>query len=257
MSVISIIEKTFFANGRYWGSLNASLFHRRFVWSMKTGIHSADLNMAWSEIPLTGEDALTLRQIKTDFKKENLPFWWWVFPSAKSATTIDLLKTEGFSFVMSVPCMLTDLRALADSASSGPAVTLVQVRSKEELNLWKDVSFAGFDFPQETGGQYDRFVDTFNHRPDSPQKFFLAYANGKPVGTSLVFQTENAAGIYFVTTLAPHRKKGIGLELTQATLRWAKRAGAHFATLQSSPDGLHVYEQAGFKEYCRVDVYSL
>jgi GNAT superfamily N-acetyltransferase len=257
MSVISTIEKTFFANGRYWGSLNASLSNRRSVWSMKTGIQSADLNMAWSEIPLTGEDVLPLRQIKTDFKKENLPFWWWVFPSAKSATTLDLLKAEGFSFVMSIPCMLADLRELTDSAPSRSIITLTQVRSKEELNLWRDVSFAGFEFPQETGGQYDRFVDTFNHHPDSPQKFFLAYANGKPVGTSLVFQTENAAGIYFVTTLAEHRKKGIGLELTEATLRLAKKAGARFATLQSSPDGLHVYEQAGFKEYCRVDVYSL
>ncbi|PKP66965.1 MAG: N-acetyltransferase, partial [Alphaproteobacteria bacterium HGW-Alphaproteobacteria-8] len=48
----------------------------------------------------------------------------------------------------------------------------------------------------------------------------------------------------------------IGLELTQATMRFAKKACARFATLQSSPDGLRVYEQAGFREHCRVDVYS-
>jgi hypothetical protein len=42
----------------------------------------------------------------------------------------------------------------------------------------------------------------------------------------------------------------------QATMRYAKMAGARYASLQSSPDGLTVYEQAGFKEYCRVDVYG-
>ncbi len=257
MSTISVIENTFFANARYWGGLDASLFHSHSIWSMKTGIDSADLNMAWSEKPLASEDIDPLRQIKSNYKNDGLPFWWWVFPSAKSATTIDILKDEGFSFVLSVPCMLADLKALRDGASCDAGITIRRVRDQEDLNLWKDVSFAGFDFPSETSAQYTRFVDTFNLDADSPQRFFLAYANGQPVATSLLFLTENAAGIYFVTTLAEHRKKGIGLELTQATLRTAKIAGARFATLQSSPDGLPVYERAGFKEYCRVDVYSL
>lgn len=257
MSVINVIEDTFFANGRYWGGLNSSLYNSGSIWTMKTGIASADLNWAWNEKPLIPDDRKTIQDIKKDFQQNALPFWWWTFPGAQSEASTDMLKAEGFSFVDHIPCMLADLSFLPDEESGNAAINISLVKNKEELALWKEVSFAGFDFLPPTIDQYDRFTGTFNLHSDSPQKLFLAFVNGKPVATSLLFLADHAAGIYFVTTLAEFRKKGIGLQLMQATMRYAKMAGARFATLQSSPDGFRVYEQAGFKESCRAAVYSL
>lgn len=257
MSSISLIENTFFANSRYWGSLNSSLYQSDSIWAMKTGIESADLNMAWSEKPMTADDAKAIADIQKDFQQAGLPFWWWVFPSSQSSTTIKMLRAKGFSFIHSIPSMLADLTLLSDEATCETAVSIMHVRNKEELNLWEEVSFSGFDFPHETKEQYHRFVSTFNLSTESPQKFFLACLNGKPVATSLLFLNGNVGGIYFVTTLAGQRKKGFGQALTKATMRFAKIAGARYATLQSSPDGLRVYQQAGFKEFCRVDVYGI
>ncbi len=256
MSFTSIIENTFFAICRYWGNLHGSLRSFGSIQAMQTGIDSADLNMVWSEKPLTREDAQCFPQIKKYYDGPGLPFWWWVFPSAKTPEMIDLLRAADYSFVSSTPCLLADLSLLPEGESCDPAVTISQVRNTEELALWKEVSFAGFDFPPPTDDQYSRFTASFDLRADSPQKLFLAFQNGKPVATSLLFLTDSAAGIYFVTTLTEYRKKGIGLKLTRQTMRFAKMAGARQASLQSSPDGLRVYEQAGFKEYCRVDVYS-
>ncbi len=256
MNIIESIEEIFFANGRYWGGLNSSLYNSDSIWAMNTGIQSADLNMVWNEKPLTDSNRKDIKHIKKIFQKVGLPFWWWVFPSAQSPITSELLKSEGFSFVERIPSMLTDLTVLADDPRDA-SLTIMQVTNREELFLWEKVSFSGFDFPSKTRQQYNQFVGTFNLLPDSPQKFFLAWWNGKPVATSLLFLHKKAAGIYFVSTLAEYRKKGIGLALTDETMRRAKHAGARFATLQSSLDGLHVYQQAGFKEYCRVDVYSL
>ncbi len=257
MSLISIIENAFFANGRYWGSLNSSLYSCGSIRAMKTGIESADLNMAWNEKPLMPGDNKAIQNIKKDFQQAGLPFWWWVFPNSQSPATIDMLKAEGFSFVESIPSMLADLTGLSGEEARDSAVSITRVSNKEELNLWEEVSFSGFNFPYKTKEQYHRFFNTFNLRADAPQKFFLACLNGIPTATSLLFMDGNAGSIYFITTLAEQRKKGIGLELTTATMRFAKMAGARFAALQSSPDGLRVYQQAGFKEYCRVDVYSL
>ncbi|MGV8057291.1 MAG: GNAT family N-acetyltransferase [Smithellaceae bacterium] len=256
MNIIKSIEEIFFANGRYWGGLNFSLYNSGSVWAMNTGIESADLNMAWNEKPLTVGDCKTIQDVKKHFQRAGLPFWWWVFPDAQSQITGKMLSAEGFSFVESIPSMLADLTALSDDRRN-TGLQIIQISNKEELFLWEEVSFAGFHFPPETRQQYHRFVGTFNLSPGSPQKFFLACLNGKPVATSLLFLHENAGGIYFVCTLAEFRRKGIGLALNLATMRFAKQAGARFATLQSSPDGLRVYQQAGFKEYCRVDVYSL
>jgi GNAT superfamily N-acetyltransferase len=257
MSLISIIENTFFANSRYWGSLNSSLYQSGSIWAMKTGIESADLNMAWNEKPMMADDSKAISDIKKDFQQAGLPFWWWVFPSSQSPATIHMLKAKGFSFIESIPSMLADLTLLPDEETFNTAVTIMRVRNKEDLNLWEEVSFSGFDFPHETQEQYHRFVSTFNLSADSPQKFFLACLNGKPVATSLLFLNGNVGGIYFVTTLAGQRKKGFGQALTKATMRFAKIVGARYATLQSSPDGLRAYQQAGFKEFCRVDVYGM
>lgn len=257
MSVISVIENTFFTVCRYWGGLRGSLRSFGSVRAMQTGIDSADLNMVWSEKSLTREDTQFFPQIEKYYNDKGLPFWWWIFPSAKTPETIVRLQAAEYTFVSGTPCLLADLSLLRDGEACDRVVTVSRVRDQEQLTQWKEVSFAGFDFPAHTQDQYDRFTASFDLGPDSPQKLFLASENGKPVATSLVFLSNGAAGIYFVTTLAEHRKKGIGLELTQATMRFAKMAGARWVSLQSSPDGRHVYERAGFKEYFRADVYSL
>jgi GNAT superfamily N-acetyltransferase len=153
--------------------------------------------------------------------------------------------------------MLADLRTLENTPSSDASITICEVKNRQDLKIWKEVSFAGFDFPESTDRQYARFVESFHLNPDFPQHLFLACWNGKPAATSMVFLNENTAGIYFVTTLSPYRKKGIGLAITKETMRFAQNAGMHYVSLQSSPDGLHVYQQAGFKEYCQADIYSL
>jgi hypothetical protein len=256
MNIIKTIEDVFFANGRYWGRLNSSLYNSCSIWAMNTGIKSADLNMVWNEKPLTVDDYATIRDVKKRFQEAGLPFWWWVFPSVQPQSTGNMLKAEGFSLRASIPCMLADLTTLS-ATDADASLQISPVSNKEELFLWEEISFKGFDFSLETSQQYHQFVGTFNLNSDSPQRLFLAYSNGKPVATSLLFLQGNASGIYFVSTLPQLRKKGIGLDMTYATMRYAKQAGALFATLQSSPAGFRIYQQAGFQEYCRADVYRL
>ena len=257
MSTASIIENAFFANGRYWGRQNESLQNHGSIWTMKTGIDSADLNMVWNEQPLRPEDSGLVQNIKEDYQKDGLPFWWWIFPGGNSPETLSILDAEGFSLITRVPSMLTDLSLMPDREPYDAMITVSRVTTREDLHLWEEVSFAGFDFPPETKEPYHRFVNGFHLHADSPQKFFLAYLDGQPVATALLFLNHNVAGIYFVTTLAGHRKKGIGLALTLETLYFAKMAGVRYATLQSSSDGLQVYRKAGFQEYLNALVYSL
>lgn len=257
MSFIKIIENTFFANGRYWGNLNKSLLASGSVWAMNTGIESADLNMVWSEKTLTAQDNNSIAIIREHFRSIGLPFWWWVFPCAQSPRTAAILKNEGFSLVDNIPSMVADLTVLPDEEMHNADVQIIQVKNRENLFLWEEVSFRGFEFPLAIRQQYTKFVNTFNIRPDSPQKLFLAFFQGEPVATSLLFRHENTGGIYFVSTLPAYRKKSIGLVITLATMHFARKTGAQYCTLQSSPDGYRVYEQAGFKEYCQVAVYCL
>ncbi|MDD4091886.1 MAG: GNAT family N-acetyltransferase [Smithellaceae bacterium] len=253
MSYVRVIEDTFFAVCRHWGGLQNTFDVFGPVRAMQTGIASADLNMAWSESPLTQEDAPWVRQVEKYYETASLPYWWWVFPRAKTAETIRLLKDTGHVHLLNMPCLLADLSALP---LQEPAAIVRRVENQEDLALWQEVTFAGFDFSQGDRTSYDRFAGAFSLGPDSSQKAFLAFDGGRPVAASLLFVAGNAAGLYFITTLGEYRRRGIGRKLVLATLYHARAAGARYASLQSSPDGLTVYEQAGFKECCRVDIYG-
>lgn len=310
MSLVRIIEDTFFSVCRYWGGLQNAFDCFGPVRAMQTGIGSADLNMVWSEGPLTREDAPWVRQVETYYDQANLPYWWWIFPRSKTAETIRLLKDTGHVYLLSMPCLLADLDDLSALAPAenfaqphkfnnrhsreypnhlkvarghecgnpvfsrgswipafdgmtnqgvtqrSPAVIIRRVGNQQDLSPWKEVTFAGFDFSQGDRTSYDRFTDAFPLDPASPQQAFLAFDGGKPVAASLLFLAGDAAGLYFITTLGDYRRRGIGREMVLATLHYARAAGARFASLQSSPDGLSVYEKAGFKECCLVDIYG-
>jgi ribosomal protein S18 acetylase RimI-like enzyme len=257
MSLIKTIENNFSATGQYWGNLNSSFWKIRSIKAMKTGIDSADLNWVWNTNPLTVKDAVCIQKIKLDYAKAALPLWWWVFPQGQSKTTKDILSDNGFTQVETMPGMAVALNKPSTKLSPHEDLQIMLVQDKTTLLLWEAVSFQGFAMKPETTTQYHRFVTSFNLSPNTPQKIFLAYWQGKAVATSLLFLHENTGGIYFVSTLEQYRRQGIGLALTQATMQYAKKMDFKFCTLQAESAGVRVYQQAGFKEYCRADVYQL
>jgi ribosomal protein S18 acetylase RimI-like enzyme len=257
MPLINALQENFFAIGRYWGSLNSSLANINSIYAMKTDIPSADLNWAWNEKPLTTKRSVKISQIKYYYKQSALPFWWWVYPKGQSSTIREILQAQGINFLMAIPCMAADLSSLNAKQDVASTVAVSSVKNKTDLHLWGKISFDGFEMDSSTQKQYRNFIASFDLSSKSPQKLFIARFDGVPVASALLFFYQDTAGIYFVSTLPGYRRKGIGLALTLATMHAAKQSGFKYCILQSSESGLHVYEQAGFKEYCRADVYCL
>ncbi len=255
MDAIENIEENFFAVGRYWGSLNFSLTQAGSIWAMNTGVSISDLNWAWNEKPLTNDNAKSILGIKEIYKQLNLRFWWWTYPRGQSPKTISLLEDAGLRLIEKVPCMAADLTNSAIEEKISDNIKISQVKDKNDLLLWADISFHGFEMPERAREQYGAFVSAFALGDQSPQKLFLAYCAGKPVATSLLFTHKNTAGIYYVSTLPAYRNKGLGLLITLAAMQTAKESGFKNVILQATPLGAKVYIRAGFKEYCQADVY--
>jgi GNAT superfamily N-acetyltransferase len=257
MDLIKHIEENFFAVCRYWGSLNSSLIHAGSIGAMNTGVAIADINWVWNEKPLTNDNAKTIADIKKIYQKLNLRFWWWIYPCGQSPATGKMLQDAGLRLVEKVPCMAADLNDSVSDKQIPGHVTISPVKDKNDLLLWGDISFHGFEMPQRAREQYGAFVSSFDLGAQSPQKLFLAFCNGKAVATSLLFTHKHSAGIYYVSTLPAYRKKGFGLMITQAAMQAAKEGGFKDIILQATPLGAKVYIRAGFKEYCRADVYKI
>lgn len=255
MHFIENIEENSFAVGRYWGSLNASLIKIGSIWSMNTGVSISDFNWVWNENPLTDKDAKFIADIKEIYKKLNLHFWWWIYPRGQSPKTTAMLQGAGLRLIEKIPCMVADLNDSTSEKQILDNIRISPVKDKDDLLIWEDTSFHGFEIPQRARVQYSAFVSSFDLDSQAPQKLFLAYFDEKPVATSLLFVHNNTAGIYYVSTLPAYRNKGLGLNVTLAAMQTAKKSGFRNVILQASKFGVNVYKRAGFKEYCYADVY--
>ena len=222
---------------------------------MNTGIAIADLNWVWNEKPLTNDNTKSIADIKEIYKKLNLRFWWWIYPGGQSSKTRALLQNAGLRLIEKIPCMAADLNNSALEKQIPDNITIFPVKDKKDLLIWEDTSFHGFEMPERVRVQYSAFVSSFDLGNQSPQKLFLAYFDGKPVATSLLFVHNNTAGIYYVSTLPSYRNKGLGLLITLAAMQAAKKSGFKNVILQASKFGVNVYKRAGFKEYCYAHVY--
>ena len=257
MDLIKHIEENFFAVCRYWGSLNSSLIYAGSIGAMNTGVAISDINWVWNEKPLTNDDAKSIADIKEIYKKLNLRFWWWIYPCGQSPETKSLLQDTGLRLIEKVPCMAAVLNDSISDKQSPDNVTISPVKDKNDLLIWEDISFHGFEMPPRVKEQYGAFVSSFDLGTQSPQKLFLAYCEGKPVATSRLFTHKNSAGIYYVSTLPAVRNKGFGLAITQGAMQAAMQDGFKNVILQATPLGAKVYIRAGFKEYCQAEIYKL
>lgn len=67
------------------------------------------------------------------------------------------------------------------------------------------------------------------------------------VGTAQGWTEDGAIGVFNVAVVPELRGKGLGSELTAAVVADGAAAGGTWAYLQSSDEGLHVYERLGFR----------
>lgn len=81
---------------------------------------------------------------------------------------------------------------------------------------------------------------------DDSIRGYVAYADGEPVATATSFQAGTILGIYNVATMPARRRLGYGAAVTWHAVDCAD-SGTRAVVLQSSPDGLPVYERMGFR----------
>ncbi|MEU1417254.1 GNAT family N-acetyltransferase [Streptomyces sp. NPDC005731] len=133
---------------------------------------------------------------------------------------------------------------------SGVGPLRVRPVPTDELDLYARTVAEGFEVPHET-------FQLFNN-PSFAEvaglTFYLAEADGVPVGTGMTSVSGDLLGIFNVSTLPRYRRRGYGRAVTIELLRAGCAAGATTAYLYASKMGEPVYESVGFstEEYMTV-----
>ena len=143
-----------------------------------------------------------------------------------------------------LPVMTLDLRGIDPNPALPDGLVIEPVKTPADITDYAATAFAGFDLPAAAGPMF--MTEQLHARPEVT--CLLGRLDGLPVSTSMVVQTGDVSGIYWVATLPEARGRGIGEALTWAAVRAGARLGGTLAVLQASKMGRPVYARMGFDQ---------
>ncbi|WP_203824791.1 GNAT family N-acetyltransferase [Actinoplanes palleronii] len=246
MKSIHDLEPQLAANRRYWGGWDGDTL-------------DDDLPIYRTDIPhilLNGVLRVRNRPIEDAIAeaKERLTgsrWSWWVQRDSDEGTAESLLA-HGAKQISHTPIMAVDVTTVAAPVvPEGLSIRLAVEPAEIERYVG---TWAG---PLGVTGDLGIVVEReLNFYPDMVR--LAGVVDGKTVGTcTLSLGTADVGGLYTIATDPDYRRRGIASALTLEALRITRETGRRFATLQSSSDGLPVYEKIGFQTVAHYDLYQL
>jgi len=200
--------------------------------------HAADINVNEDE----AENLLN--KVTKYYKSRGFPFVCFrISPLTRPRSFASLLKRYGFERKHEDSVMVFKREGLEDKLN--PEVKMKEI-SENGIDLYNKILIASFEMPVEWKKGWDKFILEFMRKGG---KCYLAYTDGRPVGTSAVLSLEKTGGIFNVGTLREHRRRGIGTTLTVHALINSIKEGNTLHTLQTDKggDAEGLYRNIGFE----------
>jgi GNAT superfamily N-acetyltransferase len=153
----------------------------------------------------------------------------------------ETLRAAGFE--RSGPEIAAMVHTSSDRPAPGTALEIIRC-GEGDLDAWARAMAPGYGVSRDLAESFTNPV----RAGVIDYELFLGRAAGEPVATSGLVMTYGVAGVYLVSTLAPHRRKGYGEAMTAHAMQRGFALGARFASLQPSPMGRSLYERMGFRQ---------
>jgi GNAT superfamily N-acetyltransferase len=160
-------------------------------------------------------------------------------------------ETWGLRLSSDMPGMAT--HAIRPPTQKLPDLDIRRVRSSETLNDFRALGATCFRVPLTW------FSEVFAPDVAARDAFvcWVGYRDGLPVATAATVAAGDVLGIYNVATAPEHRYLGYGEAITRHAIEAAlSTTAAAQIVLQSTADGMRLYDRMGFRPVTRVLVYS-
>ena len=151
----------------------------------------------------------------------------------------DHLEHRGFTNPMKGVAMVCDEIAIPTTSES---IEIAEPNASQ-YDLWADVMCRSFDFPGDVGDLGRTVLDSPNIR------LYLAYVNGEPAGSTVLYSQFDVGYIDLVGTLPDHRRKGVASALVAHAVADSQSVGNRWTALEVAGDSpaQRIYERLGFR----------
>jgi GNAT superfamily N-acetyltransferase len=195
-----------------------------------------------------------IRELLTRFRDAGVPALWWAGPLSLPDDLSMRLAAKGLART-TLPGMALDLHEMATPPPPG-GLRVEVVADDRGIDAWMAASGEGF-------GIDPAMLDRFRRTPeavlagDVPGWCVTGWVDDRPVATGMVCIGTGVAGVSNVTTIASHRRRGLGAAVTRHALALARDRGYRTAVLTSTREGRQLYDAMGFVTRCEVDLFEL
>lgn len=129
-----------------------------------------------------------------------------------------------------------------------------QVRDLSERLSWERTAALGFQMSDPH--LFDRLATPQSLLTEG-LTYYLGICAGKPVATSILYESDNVAGIYGVSTIPEFRGRGFGSAMTASAVMDGFQHGCDLSSLQAGPMGFPVYLKMGFRHILDYRIWAV
>ena len=222
------------------------------------GVAFQMFNAAWLSAPVETPDEMELRveTARRHFESRGLEWSFWICDDwlerkVKRKLT-QICFDEGLVLATEMPGMVTE-RVERGRPGDLPGMMFREVDSLNTLAHFQAIGSTCFHVP------ITWFSEVFNEKIEIRKGFrcWVGYLDGVPMATAAAVVSAGVAGIYNVATLPGHRQRGCGEAITRHVIGEALRDHPGLpVVLQSTRQGLRIYERMGFRAVTRIVVYN-
>ncbi|WP_438711534.1 GNAT family N-acetyltransferase [Aquimarina muelleri] len=128
----------------------------------------------------------------------------------------------------------------------GNEIKIKRIHKTLEMKLWTDLYPKAFGYKISENILVNTYKDIH---------YYLAYYNDEPIGTAILFQTNNIVGVHGVGVVHQMRKRGFAAQIMKSLINVAIINNMDYVMLQASDMGKNVYLKLGFKELFEIRNY--
>ncbi|MFW0739298.1 GNAT family N-acetyltransferase [Flavobacterium sp. T12S277] len=242
MKNVNLIEDNINNLTELWKTISGSFlsYHTTPLFEYSKIENSGWPNKLWFRKDISEKDVTEISTILQ--ANSELAFAYWDIFGTKSYEVLDAygfqLKSEQVAMALK----------LDQKFSLQHQLTFKRVSTEQDAKIWSDL------YPHAFGYVISKEILIHNHQD---VQFYLVSLDQQPIGTFMLFQTQNTVGIHGLGVIPEMRRKGFAEEIMKYALNLSIDLNADYALLQASAMGKDIYTRLGFEDLFVIKNYVL